>query len=51
MDNIAVILYSLVVIAIFALGYITCITFIPKAHKLKEIEFSLRPLRIRFIFK
>jgi phage shock protein PspC (stress-responsive transcriptional regulator) len=31
--------------------YLACITFLPKSHKIKEINFSVYPPKIRFIFK
>jgi len=51
MDTVAIVLYSLVGSLIYGMGYITCVTFLPKLHKIKEIEFSLKPFKIRFIFK
>lgn len=51
MEPVAVILYIIVGIVILSLGFLGCVIFFPKQHKLKEFEFSLKPLKIRFKFK
>lgn len=31
--------------------YLVAVTFFPFAHRLKQIEWSLRPLKIKLVFK
>ena len=51
MDTITVILWLWIFLIVFAAGYISCITFLPKLYKLKEIKVTSKPFSIHFIFK
>jgi phage shock protein PspC (stress-responsive transcriptional regulator) len=51
MDPVTVVLFLVCGFIVFLAGYVACITFLPKSHRIKEIEFSLKPPKIRFIFK